>query len=146
MSKAHQQTNDASDMSLAELMVALRRMLIDRMKKQFMTEDFTFSQMEVVWFIDTDGKKSMDSIAQHLGISAPSVSVMINKMEKKGIVVGKRDLKDRRVVHIELSSKTKKQMLAISKQKEKFFHQMTSKLNTTDKKHLQRIIKILVSE
>jgi len=132
--------------SLCELMLGFRRKITESDKGNFFKDELTFSQFETLWFIGSSGKKSMEAIAEHLKITPPSATSMIGKMEKRGLVSRKRDMKDRRVIYISLAAKTKKQLEALWKQKEKSFNTIVSKLSKKDKTNLERIIKILIKD
>ena len=95
-------------------------------------------------FIGVKGRKSMESIATFFNIAPPSATSLIEKLEKKGHVVRIKDKDDRRMVYIELSPETKKQMLKMWKQKEKVLETVVSKLNPTDRNHFERILNILI--
>ena len=131
---------------ISELLLAFRRKINDSTKKAHFGEELTFSQMETLMFIGPDGLKTMESIAAYLKIAPPSATSVIEKMEKKGLVVRKKDKADRRIVHIELSARAKKQIVTMWKQKEKILDSIVSKLTKTDKNHFIRIMRILTQE
>ena len=130
--------------NLCELLLGFRRKIIESAKQSSLKEELTFSQFETLWFIGFNGKKSMEAIADYLKITPPSATSMIAKMEKKGLVIRTRDVKDKRVIYISLTSETKKHLQALRKQKEKIFNNLVSKLSEVDKKHLERIIRTLI--
>lgn len=132
--------------TLPELMLRFRRKFLEKAKKTILVDELTFPQMEVLQFIGPTGSKNMESIAKHLHIAPPSATALVEKMEKKQLVVRKKDSTDRRVVCIELTPKTKKQIQHFWKQKEEMIEQLLSKLSDTDRKHFERIMKILIEE
>ena len=46
--------------------------------------DLSFSQMEILWFINGAAKCRVQDIADGLGITPPSVSVALQRLEKTG--------------------------------------------------------------
>jgi len=131
---------------LCELLLGFRRKIAESAKKNSLKHELTFSQFETLWFIGSVGKKSMEAIADYLKITPPSATSMIGKMEKKGLVSRMQDVKDRRVIYIRLTKKTKKQLEALWRQKEKMFNKIVSKLSKKDKGNLERIIRTLIKD
>jgi DNA-binding MarR family transcriptional regulator len=131
---------------MCELLLGIRRKIRENSPKKTIRDDLTFSQFETLWFIGLKGRKNMETIAEHLKITPPSATYMINKMVKRGLVSRIHDIKDKRIVYISLTQKTKKNLEIIRKHKEEMFIHFISKLSSVDKQNLQRIIKILITE
>lgn len=132
--------------SLADLLLIFRRNIIERFRKEGMEHDLTFSQLETLRFIGSEGAQTMRSIADYLKITPPSATVIVAEMEKKGLVRRKSDKKDRRVVFIALTDAAKKLCVSASRHKEAIMKKMTSKLSRKDRGNIERIIRILVTE
>ncbi len=132
--------------SLGDLLLACRRTLMEEMKKEGLTDDLTFSQMEALRFVGTSGTKTMKSIAEYLKITPPSATVLVAELEKKGLIQRLEDKDDRRVVSIAFTEKMQKLFTAISRRKESIFKKMFSKLTPKDRKELERIIKIVIKQ
>lgn len=132
--------------SLCELLLGFRRKIIESAKKHSLKDELTFSQLETLWFVGFHGKRSMEAIAGFLKITPPSATSMIAKMEEKGLVIREHDSSDRRIIHISLTARTKKQINAIRRQKERLFEKLVSKLSQKDRKDLGRIIRILIKD
>lgn len=131
---------------LGDLLLVLKRDIIENIKKKNLQPNLTFSQTEVLRFIGLSGKETMKSIAHYLKITPPSVTELVAELEKKGLVKRKGDRVDRRVVFIVLTEVSKKLFKYLSKQKNDIFRKMISKLNKKDKKELERIIRILIKD
>ena len=132
--------------SLSDLLFIFRRNILESIKKEGFRHDLTFSQVEVLCFIGPAGKETMKSIADYLKITPPSATEIITEMEKKGLVKRKSDKNDRRVVFIALSDMAKKLSASLVRRKETISKKIVSKLNKEDRKNLERIIRILVTE
>ena len=136
--------------NLEDLLLALRRKIIDSCKKEGLKYDLTFSQMEITRFIgeaEAESKEvTMKAIASHLKITPPSATTFIAEMEKKGLVKRKSDPTDRRIVSIVFTPKAKKLFEKIYVRKQNILHAMVSKLDEKDQKSLERIITILITE
>ena len=132
--------------SLGDLLLVLRRNIMESIKKEGFKHDLTFSQVEVIRFIGSSGKETMKNIADYLKITPPSATEIVAEMEKRGLVNRKNDKSDRRVVFIVLTSMAKKLFVSVSEHKNVLFKKMISKLNEADRKTLERIIRIIIAK
>ena len=136
--------NTYTKSSLPDLIFLFKKKILKSIKKEGFKHDLTFSQVEVLGFIGPQGKETMKSIADHLGVTPPSATEIIKEMEKKGLVKRVNDKKDRRIVFITLSLAAKKLSVSLCRQKELIFKKMLSKLNKKDREEFERIIRILI--
>jgi len=132
--------------SLGDLFLIFRRTLMEGMKKEGLTDDLTFPQIEVLRFIGPRGVRTMKGISLHLKIAPPSATALIAELEKKGLVRHIQRTGDRRVVAVAFTGKAKKLFASLSRRKEVVFKKMFSKLSAEDRKNLERIIRILIAE
>ena len=135
--------NSIKEPNLGDLLLLLRRKMLESIKKEKMAHSLTFSQLEILHFIGVKGVKTMKSIADYLKIAPPSATELVKEMEKRKLikrVVGK---KDRRIISISLTRIARKNYISILSKKEAILFQMTSKLSKKDKENLKRIIKII---
>ncbi|MEI7709455.1 MAG: MarR family transcriptional regulator [bacterium] len=132
--------------SLGDILLVLRRNIVQAIKKEGLEHDLTFSQVEVLHFIGPTGKVKMSSIAEYLKITPPSATEIIKEMEKIGLVKRVSDEVDRRIVYIVFTDLAKKLFTSIAKRKELILQKMVTKLSKVDQISLERIIKILIKE
>ncbi|HTE49186.1 MAG TPA: MarR family transcriptional regulator [Candidatus Paceibacterota bacterium] len=132
--------------NLGDLLLIFRRNILESMRKEGFKHDLTFSQVEILRFIGPVGKETMRSIAGYLKITPPSATEIVAEMEKGGLVRRMNDKKDRRVVFIALSNLAKRLFVSISRRKNMILKKMTDKLDSKDRKNLERIIKILINK
>jgi DNA-binding MarR family transcriptional regulator len=136
--------------NIEDLLLALRRKIIDSCKREGIKYDLTFSQMEITRFIGeahaASREVTMKNIADHLKITPPSATTLIAEMEKKGMIKRKHHPDDRRVVSIVFTPKAATLFERIYLRKQNILHAMVSKLNDKDQKSLERIITILITE
>ena len=132
--------------NLGDLLLTLRREIIERIRKDGFTHDLSFSQGEVLRFIGPSGKVTMKSIANYLKITPPSATEIVSEMEKKGLVKRKSGTKDKRITLVSLSPSAKKLFVSLSATKDVILQRMISKLSEADRKSLERIIKILITK
>ena len=132
--------------SLGDLILILRRKIMESMKRAGFEHDLTFSQVEVMHFIGTSGKETMKNIADFLKVTPPSATEIVAEMEKKGLIKRLSDKNDRRVVFIVLSPLAKKLFTSLHKRKELILNKIFSKLNKKDHENFERIIRILIKK
>jgi DNA-binding MarR family transcriptional regulator len=132
--------------SLSELLLALRRRINENVKEGRLKQELTITQLETLWFIQSAGKSTMERVATHLGIKAPSVTALVDKLQKAGFVSRIRDKTDRRVTYVALTGKTKRQLVALNAEKEAFFTKLFAKIPTKDRKEFERILSLLVTK
>lgn len=67
--------------------------------------DLSIAQMHLMMVLRENGPATVSRLAEDLGISPPSVSSALDRLEEHGLAVRRRDSEDRRVVHANLSSR-----------------------------------------
>jgi DNA-binding MarR family transcriptional regulator len=137
-------TYSTPDSHLSELLLTLRRKIIESCRKEGLPNDLSMPQVEILSFIGPDGSETMKAIADHLKITPPSVTAIIADMEKKKIIERKTDPNDRRRVSIVFSKSAKVIYSSILKKKNQVLKKMLSRLSAKDTKELERIINILI--
>jgi DNA-binding MarR family transcriptional regulator len=135
-----------SSPALEDLLFALRRKVIDSMRKDALSYELTLSQSEALRIIGTHEPQTMKSIADALKITPPSTTALIEEMERKGLVVREKDAHDRRVVSIRLSAKAQRLFSRVCVHKKAVVNRMFKKLSAQDRKTLERIIGIIISK
>ena len=131
---------NAAATRLPELLLALRRRINEEAKQTDLKYALTMQQFETLWLIETTGKKSMEQIAEHLGVRPPSATVMIERMARNGLVRREKSPNDRRIVNIVLSPKTKKELSTIRAHKESALKRIITRLSRQEKTTLERIL------
>mgnify|MGYP000042773309 CR=1 FL=1 len=75
------------------------------MRESAEDSELSVSEMHTLVAVGRKSPKTMSSIAQELLINVSTLSIAINKLEKKGFVTRVRDDVDRRIVRISLTEK-----------------------------------------
>lgn len=70
--------------------------------------DLKLSQIKALSAFRDRDRLSMKELAEIVGVKLPSMTMMIDGLEKEGVVERERDLEDRRKVYVWLTSKGKK--------------------------------------
>ena len=87
--------------SVFQLMKFMQYQSMKRMEKM----DLKPSQARVLFSLKHWGEQSQKQLAERVGITPPSMTVALRKMEEKGYVTRRQDEKDQRVVKIHLAPK-----------------------------------------
>ena len=138
-------TYTCSESKLEDLLFAFRRKMVEMLKKEGVKHELTFSQVEIVRFIAEHESVTMKMIADHLKITPPSVTALIDELERKDFIERDSKTEDRRVVSVRFTPKAKKVFEKLSKRKATVLHGMLAKLTPADRKSLERIISILIT-
>ena len=85
--------------SVFQLMKFMQYQSMKRMEKM----DLKPSQAGVLFSLKHWGEQSQKQLAERVGITPPSMTVALRKMEEKGYVTRRQDEKDQRVVKIHLA-------------------------------------------
>lgn len=80
-----------------------RNMVLENMEKDETFSDLTVNQLHLMLIVKMHQKVSMTGLSRRLGVSPPSVSVMVDRLVEKGILVRQHNEKDRRVVEVSVS-------------------------------------------
>jgi DNA-binding MarR family transcriptional regulator len=104
---------------------------IFRQKIQILCPSHNFSpaQLEVMRFIFEKEKVTMKDVADFLAITPPSATVMVEHLVKTKMLSRKESKKDRRAVFLSLTSKGKKTLSQIIKERQIKLKKILSNLN-----------------
>jgi DNA-binding MarR family transcriptional regulator len=100
----------------------------------------TVPQARVMKVLYKKGPLSLVRLSEEMNTSTSSLSGIVDRMERMGLVVRRRGKKDRRVVYIELSEKAK-DMKDLFPNEVKFFRKYTSSLSADEMIQLTKHIK-----
>jgi len=108
--------------------------------------EITLPQFWVLDYLSHNEKCKMNNLAKHLRISPPATTGLIDRLIAQGLVARKDDLRDRRIVWIELTAKGKDVISSISKQKIRALIKVFTKISSKDRSYylniLEQIVKI----
>jgi DNA-binding MarR family transcriptional regulator len=130
--------------NLGELLLALRRKLAKSSRNAKLRDELSVVQFDALWHIAVTEGATMDSVANHLGIRAPSATTLVSVLEQKKLVNRTHNPQDRRVVNISLTPTAKRQLASLKENKSRAFDEMLENLSATDRRELTRILKLLV--
>ena len=85
--------------STFQLMQFMKYQAMKRMEEM----DIKPSQAGVLFSLKCFGEQSQKQLAERVGITPPSMTVALRKMEEKGYIIRKQDEKDQRVIKIQIA-------------------------------------------
>jgi DNA-binding MarR family transcriptional regulator len=98
---------------------------------------------ETLRFIDKDERPTMQEIARHLRITAPSATSLVRKLDSLGWIARKPSGSDKRVVRISLTPAGQRELARYRKQSQQTMQKVFSKLPDSDLRHLMRVLRSL---
>ncbi len=144
MKKQNKQIYDGS--SFEDILFAFRRKLSDTLRKESEDLKCPISHIDTLVYIAEQGTPSMKEIAQHLKITPPSTTAIIELMQKKKLIKRVVNEKDRRTVRVELTGKAWGFLKSLHERKFEIFTKMLSKLSESEKKQFITLLTILIKE
>lgn len=92
-------------------------------------EDFPFSYFRYLEAIDELVEPNFIELAQFLGLSKPTITVMVNKMIQKGFIQKSRSALDKRNYKLNLTEKGKGIIEGYGRSQQKFVEDIASRFN-----------------
>ncbi len=112
-----------------------------RVTKQVARElGLTGPQLTVIKLLETFGDLSLSSLSERIRAQNSTVTGIIDRMEREGLVVRERSTSDRRVVYIKLTEKGDTMAKTIQVEPMEIFRNVLTTLTKDDTKDLLRIL------
>ena len=118
--------------SLEEVLLAFRKKITNILQKEASDLKCPVSHIDTLLYIVKKGNPSMKEIADHLQITPPSATAIIETMQKKKLVTRVINEKDRRTIRVTLTSKAWNLFKSLREHKYKIFTKLFSKLHNTE--------------
>jgi len=100
-------------------------------------KDFTLLELKgMSAFTDRQGEYTMGELSRNAHLPLSNISMIIDRLEKKGLALRGRDTKDRRVVKVRLTDKGKKMLAEFVANREKDLEKILGNLSEKDIKDL----------
>jgi outer membrane protein len=106
--------------------------------------EITLPQFLVLDFLSRNEKSTMNTLAKHLRITPPATTGLIDRLINQELVTRNNDIKDRRIIWIELTQKGQAMVSAIKKQKIQGIVNMFSHISTEDRSRYLNVLEQLV--
>jgi len=106
--------------------------------------DLTILQFHTLSFLGKVKGTSVKNLSSFLKISMPTTTVLVSRLNAMALVKKTKNIKDKRIVDLELTREGKKMVTRITKEKQRRFKVFFSKLNSDDKLKLITILKKII--
>ncbi len=102
--------------------------------------EISLPQFWALDYLHRNGKTKMKSLATHLSISPSATTGLIDRLIAQKLVARKNDLRDRRIVWIEVTSKGEDIICDIRKQKVRALMKVFGKISSDDRDNYLSIL------
>ena len=122
-----------------ELVENLERMTDDVMlwrHKLLRNEGLTRPGLFIMYFVSTKGPLKLKECSASLGVSKPTVTKIVDNLEKDGFVTRIREGEDRRNYYVHLTEKGRRRLESLNSQLEAVFRKATDGLAVEDVRRL----------
>lgn len=109
-----------------------------------LAHDLTPPQVHTLMWLGTDGALAQNAIAHRVGCAQPTITGVIDRLEKMGFVERERDTDDRRVVRVRLTEAGQSAYAQFNTVLTEKLLWVFSVLSDDDATHLVRIVEKLV--
>lgn len=117
----------SNGIKILKVLKQIRDIMKQNMKYQFNKIDITGSQGMLMSMLAHHGKMKISDLSENLGLSNSTVSGIIDRLERQGLVERTRSIEDRRVVYVSITSEFKKNAKEQLNEIEKKFEDMMNK-------------------
>lgn len=102
-------------------------------------DELSVNQYGILKVLSENGEVPMSKIAENLRVTAPAITMMVDKLEENNYVERLRDDNDRRVVQVALTKKGKEVIERARKYRKDFLNFILSKMTIEEKKMWSQI-------
>jgi len=131
--------NNKTIEQIISLFFTTSRLIYKQSKGKDRPDFFSFLQLETLGYVKDNKKPLMKEVAGFLSITSPSVTPLINRLVKLGMLERCFDKNDRRAIRLSLTSKGQK---ALSKEFKKVSAQMRKTLMELSSKEQKNLVEI----
>ncbi len=92
---------------ISKLLITINKNIHREVGRQIECFGLTVPQFFVLRILDKEPNLSVSEISQRASLTNSTISGIVDRLEKEGLVVRTRDERDRRVVYVNLTEKTR---------------------------------------
>lgn len=97
-------------------------------------------QVGILFLIHRHGMLSQNQLAKYLGITAPSMTASIRKLEHRGLVTRQKDSEDRRITRIQMTDEGYRCLKLLVEQEMEIEEKMYTNFSLEEKLLFQRLL------
>lgn len=130
---------------LIDLMTGVNQLIRHNTKCHHDANPLSIIQLRTLIFINREKRATMKAIADYLGVTAPTATVMINNLERVGFIKRQADKSDRRLIHIILSTRGKKKAADTLEQLKKKINLLFGQLTASEQKQFIKLLEKILT-
>ncbi len=111
---------------------------------EWVAQELTFGQMRLLFLLSKHGPSPMSRIAEWIGVGLPTVSGIVERVERHGLVSRQHRLDDRRVVECRLTDAGQRLIDEISGMRLDMLRRFFGVLNEDEMADMARLIAIVL--
>ncbi len=108
--------------------------------------DLTPAQIHILLWLGNDGSLTMGKLARVVAVTEKTITGMVDRLERDGLVERRRDPTDRRVVHVRLAPKGTSLYRRIDRGIDAKLAKLLGLLEAGDRGHLVRMMETLTAK
>ncbi|HEY5383320.1 MAG TPA: MarR family winged helix-turn-helix transcriptional regulator [Candidatus Paceibacterota bacterium] len=124
--------------STASLFTEVGQALKSRLQRSI---SLPFSQYQTLWFVAEHTSPSMQDVARHFNIRAPSATFLVEELVQGGYLERHANAKDRRRVELTLTPKGKRAFKTFEAKRDAALSKLFGPLGDKDRTELNRILR-----
>lgn len=105
--------------------------------------ELSLPQLFLLLTLHERGTLTVSALAELLGVTAPSASTLIDRMEERGLLARERDVDDRRVVHVSITEAGHSLLDEMVGMKRDRVRQVLSRMNMKELQHVVGAVEAL---
>lgn len=132
------------DQCINYLLTGAQHRVFQEMKKELEQYDLTpiqYGVLKCIWQLDMHAPKD---IADYLGIENSTISGILDRMEKKGLLERKIDRDDRRFIYVDLTKTSKALEEGVNKTVEEVNHTVLRDFSPEEAEQLRSMLRKLI--
>jgi DNA-binding MarR family transcriptional regulator len=110
----------------------------------WVAQELTFSQMRLLFLLSKNGPAPMSRIAEWLGVSLPTATGIVERVERHGLVARQHRLDDRRVVDCGLTDAGRRLIDEVSGMRVEMMRQYLAVLSDAELSQMARLIDTMI--
>jgi DNA-binding MarR family transcriptional regulator len=137
-------TEDVARMRQLLTTLGRKRSLRDPLASACEQMQLTPSQVHALMWLGQDGALTMGELARRIGITEKTVTGVVDRLEREGLVQRERSAADRRVIHCALTTTGQQTYQRLDRMLQEQLGLFLELLDATDRKALFRLLERLV--
>lgn len=107
-------------------------------KPAWVESGITMPQLKLLWLLYHTGGSTIGFLAERLGVSAPTVTGVVDRLERHGLAKRQTDPSDRRVVQVVITEAGRRKLEELHELREDLMRRLFNRMEPQDREALLR--------